>query len=721
MPFLNKAVFQRSFGPTVLSNRPVVRLMAEPLSVEQRAAIVGEWDRAVAALEAAFVRSGLDGPQVTAIAEPAPAQALAHEALAGLVARCAVCMMAAASCPWPAGNASPSDDGRILAYWNDWVTGAGVAAGRQAVRLVETAFANSEATQGIIEDALKAVFDARPEAFIYPMFAKAERSGLPWRLAWPGTRILSFGQGARQQWFHGTMSNRQSRASVHLTMRKHLSVGLLRAAGLPVPEHLMVRSHEEARAAAAKLGFPLVVKPDSGSLSKDISLHLTNEDAVAEAVRKCLLTRPRALVEKQYSGLPYRITICNGRALGALRNAVTWVRGDGRNPLRRLIEDVNRTREKVVHDPYKPPFVIRVEDFEAELHVRLKEQGISLDDIPPSGRDVFLTSTPSPQRGGVFVDVSDHAHPSTLELAEEAARVLHTDSLGVDIISPDISQPHEEVPLVINEVNAAPGVRNHFIVMGTPRDQPRAVLSPFFQPGDEGRIPIAASFAGLDNNCLRVAEKLLTALGERVGFADAKVAEVDGYRLRPKEGEAAHPGCALLRDKRPTLAVMAVQPYDALVRGLPSDRLDVIALVPELFGSLDNPASQRAARTAVGLPGTALVLPLETAAAWPIGESPHRQMIFVAAKPDLAAPPEGWVVAVEGGAAEIQLTVYRGSGKDSLGRLSADHVAQDAAQDYAWAAALALGLGLEPLAIARQITALANRPATHHQAGGAPA
>ena len=721
MPFLNKAVLQRSFGPTVLSNRPVVRLVAEPLSVEQRAAIVAGWDRAVAALGDAFADLGLDGPHVAALAEPSPASELVHEALAGLVARCAVCLMAAASCPWPAGNASPSDDGRILAYWNDWMTGVGLAAGRQSVRLVETALAAPASVQSIVGDALKAVFDARFDPFYAAMVRAVEKRSIPWRLAGPGSPIVSYGQGARQQWFQGTMSNRQSRVCVHLTMRKHLSVALLRAAGLPVPEHGVAQNREGALLIARQLGFPLVVKPDTGSRAQNIFLNLMTEHDVLRAFDVCQQVANRVLVERFYPGIPYRVTVCNGRAIAAARHAMPFVIGDGRSTVQALIEDQAAQRHRVVEDHYRLPLPLKTAGIADDMAKALRDQHLALDRVPPEGFRVFLSSLPSLQIGGIHENLTDRVHPSTMAMAEEVARILHSGNLGVDFITTDFSRPHEEVPLVINEVNAAASLRTHIVTSGPPRDISEELISPFFPDGDQGRIPIAATFGATETGCLRIAERVLTERGERVGFADTKAAEIEGYRLRPIEGEAAHPGCALLRDKRPTLAVMAVQPYDALVRGLPSDRLDVIALMPELFGSLDNAASRRAARAAVGLPGTALVLPIEAAAVWPMGESPHRQAIFVTTTTDLAAPPEGWVVAVEDGEAETQLAVYRNGSKDPLGRLGADRVAQDAAQEYAWAAALVLGLGIEPLAIARQVTALALRPPAKLHAGGEPA
>ncbi len=713
MSILRNPRLGTSNGPSVLSRRPIVLLRAAPLAPETCSFLTTAWDTALQTLIGGLERVAAN-PTLLRADPPHPlSKETCHLCIGDLVARLATILMRKAAAPEGDFEAIPGPGREVAAYWNDWMEGVGVLAGRQAIKLMELAFAEPAALERAVPAALSAVFAARLDSFYAPMVQAAEARGLPWHSLRRGFPVLAYGQGARQQWFHGTMSNRQSRASVHLTSRKHLSIGLLRAAGLPVPEHRLVNSAAEARTAAEKLGFPLVVKPNAGSRAANIWLNLSSEDAVVEAFETCQRLGMRTLVEKQYPGLPYRVTVCNGRAFGALLHAVPCVVGDGRTRLRDLIERTNRSRHLAVADDYILPTPLRTEEFAEQMEWRLHDQGITLNDIPAAGRRVFLTLTPALGRGGLHVDVTEQMHPDTLSLAEEAARILHASHLGVDFLITDITKPHSESPLVINEVNAAPGVRSHIFVEGPPRDMAEAVLAPYFPPGDEGRIPIAAALGSTATACLPLLVRLLTAAGETAGYADSDKAHVDGYTLRPAEGVAAHPGRALLRDKRPSIAAMAFDFGDVLHRGLPSDRLDVVALGRDVLTGEMQASQRRALETLVALPGSILILPLEAEAGDLRDAAAHRRLILVADEPDgdASRPRETTLVAAERKADSVWIGFDDGYNRNPLGRIPLDAYRTGL---HAWAAALLLGLGLDALTIARLTstqggTTIANR------------
>lgn len=718
---LNKASLQASCGPTVLSRRPVVRLQAAPLTAEAQRSLQTTWDRASGALAAGLAAVGIDTALLTTTTGRPPDGAASHLVLGDLLARCAASLMREASAPGNEFGTVASENGEVRAFWNDWMDGVGVVAGWQAIHLVNLAFADPGQLDAACTATLKAVFDARVDPFLYPMVRAAEARGIPWHAMRPGSEILSYGQGNRQQWFHGTMSNRQNRACVHLTLHKHLSIALLRDAGLPMPEHEVVKSAEEAQAAAARLGFPVVIKPDSGSRAQNIALNLTNEAAVAEAFEACHSLGMRTLVEKQYPGLPYRVTLCGGKAVAAARHAVPYVVGDGNSTLRALIDDWNKAHARAVEDHYRLPLPLKTANFTEEMNSCLREQAIGLDDFPLAGREVFLAIVPSLQRGGIHVDMTEKIHPRTLELAEEAGRILHAENLGVDFISTDITRPHEEVPLVINEVNAAASPRTHVVVPEAPRDLSDLLFAPFFPPGDSGRIPIAAAIGAEAKKPLRILEGLLAAQGETVGFADSTTATVEGYRLRPAEGAAAHPGCALLRDKRPSLAVMSFTDRDITAHGLPSDRLDAVAVTHDMIAAARDEISRGILETLVSLPGDTLVIPDTADTAWLEAAGSHRRVIRVADQtaPHAAPAADVTLVTVEELSGRTQLVVYQEGRKDPLGRLP--HASDDNTAT-AWATALLLGLGNDAIAILRLVTEQGDGPAaTTIPAGGATA
>ena len=709
MSILKDVSLRPTTGPTVLSRRPIVRLRAAPLSLQARSTVVAGWTKAIEALARGFTDTEIDTALILPLQTRTPTDENSHLQVGSLVARIATSLMQKASAATGEFNAVASDSAYVLAFWNDWMEGVGIIAGRHAVQLCELSFAAPEKLQEAIRADLAHVFAARVDSFIGPMVHAAEARDIPWRSLRRGYPVLSYGQGARQQLFHGTMSNLQSRACVHLTTRKHLSVGLLRAAGLPVPENELVNSRNEARAAARRLGFPIVVKPNAGSRAANVTLNLMSEEEVVKAFEACERLGMRTLVERQYPGLPYRVTVCDGKAFGALFHAIPFVTGDGETSLRDLIARTNEKRRMVVDDDHILPTPLRTEEFVEEMEWRLREQGITLDDVPAFGRRILLTITPALGRGGIQVDVTNQMHPDTLELAEEAARVLQSRHLGVDFLITDITKPHDEAPLVINEVNAAPGVRSHIFVQGPARDLPESLFSPFFSSGDEGRIPIAAVIGGEAGDCLNLLTRLLSSAGETAGFANSNHAHVNGFDLRPAEGAAAHPGRALLRDRRPSVAVMAFDFDDIILRGLPSDRFDVVAIPRDLLRSGLQPVQQQALETLVGLPGDMLVLPHDTAADNLCLAAPHRRLILVADKVDdtTSPAPKTNLVAAEKAEGEVRLVAYQGGNKNPLGRIP---VSVYDGQIHAWAAAILLGLKRDALLISRLISKQSRKP-----------
>jgi hypothetical protein len=168
----------------------------------------------------------------------------------------------------------------------------------------------------------------------------------------------------------------------------------------------------------------------------------------------------------------------------------------------------------------------------------------------------------------------------------------------------------------------------------------------------------------------------------------------------------AHPGCALLRDKRTTVALVRVELADIVERGLPSDRLDAVAMTADLLAGADA-ETRRALETLAGLPGDALVLPAGVEAAWLTAAAPHRRPILVAepGTPLPAASAAAAAVAAEPAAevagAGTMLIALQGARRDPLGRLA--RPPRDC-RDVTWAAALLLGLGQDPVAITRLLS-----------------
>lgn len=90
------------------------------------------------------------------------------------------------------------------------------------------------------------------------------------------------------------------------TLGEHASKAVLAAAGIPVTREVLVRTAEEADAAAAEIGFPVVLKIESADITHKsevggVALGLANAAAVREAVtamtERVLAARPEARID----------------------------------------------------------------------------------------------------------------------------------------------------------------------------------------------------------------------------------------------------------------------------------------------------------------------------------------------------------------------------------------------------------------------------------------
>src|SRR5262249_13728182 len=92
-----------------------------------------------------------------------------------------------------------------------------------------------------------------------PVLAAAHRLGMPFIHL--GAGVYQLGWGSRARRLDRGSTGGDSAIGARLAQHKTLCAELLRMAGLPAPEHVVAVDEGEALQAAAKLGWPVVVKP----------------------------------------------------------------------------------------------------------------------------------------------------------------------------------------------------------------------------------------------------------------------------------------------------------------------------------------------------------------------------------------------------------------------------------------------------------------------------
>ena len=118
------------------------------------------------------------------------------------------------------------------------------------------------------------------------------------------------------------------------------------------------------------------------------------------------------------------------------------------------------------------------------------------DSVPETGRSVLVKRT-----GNMTTDITDIVHPEVAYMACLAAKVVGLDIAGVDVVTPDITQPLHKAGGVVVEVNAGPSLLMHLNpAQGNARDVGQAIVQHLFPEKESARIPVVGMMGDADTS-----------------------------------------------------------------------------------------------------------------------------------------------------------------------------------------------------------------------------
>ncbi|OGE79220.1 MAG: hypothetical protein A2751_04475 [Candidatus Doudnabacteria bacterium RIFCSPHIGHO2_01_FULL_46_14] len=250
---------------------------------------------------------------------------------------------------------------------------------------------------------------------------------------------------------------------------------LMQGHGIPVPAGGMFTRQRRASRYAKSLGFPVVVKPATGSLGYHSTYQIQNEADLLEAMKIARQYRPDFIVEKHISGDNFRATVIGKRHVFVCGKDRSNVVGDGRSTIEQLIDEKNSDPRRGEYEQ-KNFTLHKIPKANQTLLGNLREQGLSLDSIPATNQKIYFYKDFLPGTGIDFINVTEQTHPANIALFLRAAHTLDTDLVGFDAIAEDISRPHHQQTFAILEGNTIPYLDMHqFPSHGTPSDVAKIV------------------------------------------------------------------------------------------------------------------------------------------------------------------------------------------------------------------------------------------------------
>lgn len=276
--------------------------------------------------------------------------------------------------------------------------------------------------------------------------------------------------GGRKSYFRGTFFDINPLGAARVASDKAYAAYFLKRMGYHVPrgeafftprwcrEMGEDRGPEKAYCYAARLGFPVIVKPNNLSQGAGVFL-VKNKKELLRAVSIISKKDKIFLVQERILGRDYRIVVLDNKIISAYERIPLAVTGDGTSTIRRLLlkkqkEFIRRRRDTVLalDDP--------------RMKNRLGHLRLSLSTVLSKGAAARLLDNANLSSGGEAVDVTRRIHPTFKKLAARATADMGLRFAGVDIMADgDITKPARQGRWTILEINDGPGL-DHYATFG---------------------------------------------------------------------------------------------------------------------------------------------------------------------------------------------------------------------------------------------------------------
>lgn len=393
----------------------------------------------------------------------------------------------------------------------------------------------------------------------------AIKLGIPWSRV--QQNVIQYGWGSQSQWMDSSFTENTSLISSRLARNKVSTAAILRNSSIPVPDHLAVKSVDDATKFAIELGYPVVVKPIDQDGGNGVSAGLMDEASVRDAFAKAVKFSKNVLVEKHIAGDDYRLQVFRGELIWVSHRQPGGVTGDGKSTVNQLVTLLNSNPKR--GEAGTNALLKKIEIDEEALGL-LKEQQLTIKSKPALGQFVRLRRTANVATGGTPTPVMlNDVHPDNKKLVELAAKLLRLDFAGVDLIIPDIKTSWLESGAAICEVNAQPQIWPQLT-----EELLKKIVN------KQGRIPTI--FALGTKNHRDWINHLVDDLGKigcRVGVAENNQASVGPDVVVYHSKHLLQSAKALQANKDVDCLILCVDDTSLASIGLPSDRFDLLMLL----------------------------------------------------------------------------------------------------------------------------------------------
>jgi len=218
---------------------------------------------------------------------------------------------------------------------------------------------------------------------------------------------------------------------------------------------------DAALAYAQEIGFPLIVKPNSGSQGRGVA-RVGNEQEFLRAINVIFEMDRIALVQTLVPGKDYRFVVLDDRIISAYERIPLNVTGDGVHTILQLLENKQRYFNSIGRDT-------KIQSDDPRIAETLALRRMILDSVLEKSQNVPLLSNANLSSGGDAVDVTDQVSEELKSLCVKLTADMGLRLCGVDLMLQEGIQGNVANYYIL-EINAAPGL-DHYANIGEKQER----------------------------------------------------------------------------------------------------------------------------------------------------------------------------------------------------------------------------------------------------------
>ena len=235
---------------------------------------------------------------------------------------------------------------------------------------------------------------------------------------------------------------------------------LLEKNNIPVPKWWVYTNRKQVfNDFWRKFNFPLIVKPNTWSLSHHITTNIVNKKQLEQGIKIAKQYRPDFIVEEYLEWDFFRVTVIAQKHLFVCKKDQANIIWDWKSTIKELINKKNKHHQRWEIDEIST--TLHQIEINKYLINNLKKQNLNLESVPDQNEKVYLHNKLILTQWCDIIDKTIETHPDNVNLFKKISQILTYPIIWIDFIALDIQQSWKNQKCWVLEVNNFPYMDMH--------------------------------------------------------------------------------------------------------------------------------------------------------------------------------------------------------------------------------------------------------------------